>query len=329
MLALILLIVLGVLPGPAHGLQSMQNQSPIVGPLLTASVTGIATFIRFALPLKTKDPWRNYNHELQQELYPIQGALANDIISPTLAGDQILATTQEFLLSKPDFVESEKPGQYTKNKPAILEKAKSVKNSLRKELRKTNDSDTRKQLQTAIRSHNRLKKEYGKREKHKTAIYQEKLFKNDFWKFSKSVVNGTFGTPSVCPAFDKTVTDQYYNNKYNVGLPLEPLNLDNLKWFPYIAPRDDPSRNYMPFSMEPIKPKDVKSVLKTRNNSSALGPDGVTYGILKQLPAIHHTLAILYSKILMSGSPPPTSWTNSSITLIYKKGDNSQPRTFE
>lgn len=64
-----------------------------------------------------------------------------------------------------------------------------------------------------------------------------------------------------------------------------------------------------------------------KSNSSSPGPDGISYAIIKKLPCLHHILATLYNKVLVSAATPST-WTSSKITLIYKKGHDSDPQNF-
>ena len=79
--------------------------------------------------------------------------------------------------------------------------------------------------------------------------------------------------------------------------------------------------------MSAITPKDIRNIVKHKSNSSSPGPDGITYGFLKKLPCLHHCLATLYNKILWDGVPP-TTWAQSRVSLIYKKGDTLDPTNF-
>jgi hypothetical protein len=68
-------------------------------------------------------------------------------------------------------------------------------------------------------------------------------------------------------------------------------------------------------------------VLAKRNKKSAPGPDGISYSILHKLDGCHHTLATLFNKVLVMGSPAP-SWGESVVKLIHKKCDTSDPTNF-
>ena len=72
----------------------------------------------------------------------------------------------------------------------------------------------------------------------------------------------------------------------------------------------------------------MKSVISKKKSTSAPGPDALTCGILKHLPAAHHFMATLYSKLLLNNPKPPTLWQTSKIALIYKRNEQSNPRNF-
>jgi hypothetical protein len=105
------------------------------------------------------------------------------------------------------------------------------------------------------------------------------------------VCTGQFGNDQVNPLFDVSVANDYYQEKYSIT---QPLITKSLNWFPQIPTR---------------------------------GHGGISYAILKKLPCIHHILATLYNKLLIHPVPPST-WTSSKITLIYKKGEASQAQNF-
>ena len=122
------------------------------------------------------------------------------------------------------------------------------------------------------------------------------------------------------PTFDKYKADTFFQKTYNITHSIDPARLN---WFPYI----DITNLNTPFNMSPIKPKDIKSVLKKKSSNSSPGMDGITYGILKKLPATNHFLATPFNKVLESGSPPQV-WCHSRITLLHKKGSTDEPTNF-
>ena len=104
------------------------------------------------------------------------------------------------------------------------------------------------------------------------------------WKFYKKVINGSLNTP-----------------EQQVGFPNIPV---------------DPTsgQNYTPFYTDPIRPKDIREVLKSNLNSSP-GPDGISYNRLFKFDCLHHILATLYNKILTSGHP---SWSESTKKALLE-----------
>ncbi len=110
--------------------------------------------------------------------------------------------------------------------------------------------------------------------------------------------------------------------KYGVA---NPVVIENLNWFPYLPLGNDAA--YTEFNLNPIRPRDILTILKHKNATSAPGPDGLMYGVLRKLPSTHHLLATLFSKLLVSGDPP-LSWSRSNVTLIHKSGDTDKPENF-
>ena len=282
-------------------------------------ISGTISILKFALPVKNKDQWSEYNSELSQILKPLHSAIANDIVTPEVGGDQLTHDIQNFLLTKPEFNDNKK-SSYVTHTSKVLEAATSIKNKLRKQAKQSKTPEDRKKFHQAIRAHNYIVKQEKLKDKHKTVQYQESLYHKDFWSFSKSVCTGHFGQDQVYPGFDVTAANNYYPNKYSSTVPLA---TENLHWFPYLSSRGHQTS----FNLSPILPRDIRNIIQNKSNSSSPGPDGITYGLLKKLPCIHHILATLYNKILITGVPP-TSWTCSKITLIYKKGDNAEPCNF-
>ena len=104
-------------------------QSTLIDPLLALS--GIGSVLKFVLPDRTKDQWSEYNKELHTLIQPVHSAMANNTIDPRSGGNDIILTTQKFLMNKPEFYQPIKDNKQFINKGSrTLQKAKSVKNSL-------------------------------------------------------------------------------------------------------------------------------------------------------------------------------------------------------
>ena len=82
-------------------------------------------------------------------------------------------------------------------------------------------------------------------------------------------------------------------------LPHFLLDTSKLSWTPPVSPVSSP------FDLSPVTPSAVKKILNL-GKMTAPGPDSIYYGNLKHLPCTHHFLSTLYSKILLSGIPPPS-----------------------
>ena len=141
----------------------------------------------------------------------------------------------------------------------------------------------------------------------------------NFYKFAKHCTNGTIDQKPLGPTFSENDANTYFPSKYSNA---NPVNLDNLNWFPYLPV---PASN--PFNLEPVRPKDIKAILQTKKPTSAPEPDGIMYGILRKLPATHHILATVFTK-LMKDDDPPVSWSCSTVSMIHKAGDTSDPQYF-
>ena len=118
---------------------------------------------------------------------------------------------------------------------------------------------------------------------------------------------------AVVPTFTELDANTYFPSKYG---SLDPVDLQALAWFPYL-PIHFHNFSVQPFNLDPVCPKDIKGILSNKNGTSAPSHDGIMYGILCKLPATHHVLATIFTKLMNTGDPPQ-SWSNSSVTLILK-----------
>jgi len=305
-----------VLCASLHTNTSTMPRAPVT---TQSGLTSFLSVLKFIAPCWIdNNSWTHHNQALSDKLAPLHAALANDITPPDLAGDILIEETINYLKSNPDFAASNKQSKSYISNSKSLEKAKSLKNKLRKAAKQSKDPNDQKAFYKALRTYNVLNRNRQKSDKLKCSKHQESLFQDNFWNFSKSVCNGTFGKEQTVPNFDQSIANQYYPGKYSVP---QPLNNQALHWYPEITA---PQHN---FDLNPILPKHVRQIIKDKSNSSSPGPDGISYGILKKLPCLHHILATLYNKVLKTGIPP-SMWAKSKITLIYKKGAATDPSNF-
>ena len=81
------------------------------------------------------------------------------------------------------------------------------------------------------------------------------------------------------------------------------------------------------FNNDPIRPRDIRKVLRKTSRKSTPGPDGIPYNLLKHLPCIHHLLATIFTRLTETSQVPPC-WQQASIILIHKKGDTEDPANY-
>ena len=203
-------------------------------------------------------------------------------------------------MNKPEFYQQiEYNKQFINKGSKTLQKAKSVKNSLRTQAKKSSDPKVKhtnyiRQSELIISWKNPKKNRINSNKLYTKNNVLETIF---FFKFSKSVCNGSFGAPMKGINFSKDKVDQFFVPK-NVTVP-EHLVDTSINWLPFIPDE----QKQVPYNMSVIKPQDVKQILSPRSNTSSPGPDGISYVIMKRLPCLHHVLATLYTKILQSGCP--------------------------
>ena len=168
---------------------------------------------------------------------------------------------------------------------------------------------------SAVRAHNKAKKAMDHHNNQRSMKKQEKAFKRNPWKFSKSVCEDKPDTPL---SFSLTTCHKYFESIYSKskvtynGLP---DRVHNVMPVPDITEK---------FDMFPVTTRLIKHTLKKFSFNSSPGPDKITYLHLRNLPSTHYFLATLFSKILGNPHEVPRSWFQAEIILI-PKGDPSQP----
>jgi hypothetical protein len=98
---------------------------------------------------------------------------------------------------------------------------------------------------------------------------------------------------------------------------------------PWLIKRDaatpDATRMYRKFMTNTVN---IARTLRTKNNLSALGPDGIGYLFLKlgNAPMIKF-IRELFKRCVKEGDVPDT-WKQSKTVFLYKKGDSSAPNNW-
>ena len=290
----------------------------------------LGTLTRFFIPSLKKDQWSQLDEELRGLLQPFHhhlGLLTNpeDVAH---VGDQIINVIHTFLSGRDIFYEkpsSPHSDNYISHESRSLTEVKKVKNHLRrKAFRKTATEEDRQEWRAAVKAVSHLKRRERQTSEAKTVKHQEDLYRKDFYAFSKQAVQGQLqGHQQGQVGFSKQEADIFYPSTYSV--PGE-LSLSSLAWFPPIK-ADPTSDSFVNYDQSPVTPTLVKKVLHGTNQKSSPGPDGIRYGILAKLPTCHHILATLYTLVMKFGIPPP-SWSESTITIIHKKGNTGDPTNF-
>ena len=214
--------------------------------------------------------------------------------------------------------------KFISHKNSTIAQLEIIKKKLRAEAFGEHGSEEkRKEFYECIQAISELKKREKKKQEEKTTVFHQKQFHKNRYKYSKDIVNGTFGKENSPPSYDKATADHFYSSTYSV--PRE-IDFTQLTWFPHL-PTSPESPEFTPFNTAPFRPRDIKSILSKSNKLSAPGPCGITYRTLLKLETTHHILATYFNKVFMSGAHPP-SWGESVVKLIRKKGVTSDPSNF-
>ena len=276
-----------------------------------------------------KDEWTKLNETLKDKLKPINFHIsrAEDPEDISRLGDQANILIRKFLLEHPDIFEAKefsKKTKHIKHTSKTIAEAKLLKKELKKKAEAPNATlEDRMNFRLALRAISDLKRADERKEQIKTSKHQEGLYFKNKWEFSKKATKGDLDSVPEVPTFSKTVADKFYPQTYSQE---KIVDIASLSWFPNL-PTFPEKEDFKPFSKEPIRPRDIKSTLMKCNKNSSPGPDGIPYSILLKFPCIHHTLATLFNKVLVHGSPP-RSWSESVIKLIHKSGSTDDPTNF-
>ena len=170
-----------------------------------------------------------------------------------------------------------------------------------------------------MRAHNRAKRASDDLSQQRSSRKQEKAFKRNPWKFSKSVCDAQ-NAPS--PTFSMAKFLDYFQSAYSGDM----ATYDGLPaWINDVMPVPSISSD---FDMSAISPRIIKRTLQKCSPDSSPGPDRISYLHLRNLPCVHHFLATLFSKFLFECQEAPCSWYQAKIILTLKGGDPSMPGKF-
>ena len=292
----------------------------------------LLSFVKFFGPSNEKSEWTRLSQALKVRLAPLHQYIGR--ASPDFPeyietlGDRLSQEIRDFLVEHSEFFADEastsSSNKFLSHKNHTITQLEVIKKKLRSEAFGPEGSEEkRKEFYQCIQAISELKKREKIKQDAKTTAFHEKQFNKNRYKYSKDIVNDTFGKPSAPPSYDKATADNYYTSTYSV--PKE-VDFSQLHWFPHL-PTSPEAPNFTPFNTTPFKPRDIRNILSKANQKSAPGPCGITYSTLSKLEATHHILATYFNKVFMSGAHPP-SWGESVVKLIHKKGATSVPSNF-
>ena len=289
----------------------------------------LVTLLKYCAPSINSEDLSVLDSSLKRKLSPLHHHISRCTDPADLAtlGDQLPILLTEFLEENRELFADEKK-QHSKGFISHPNKTLTELQHLKKVLRKkafsrAGTDEDRKKFHSCLKAISELRKGEKRRLLLKTTTHQEKMFHKNRWDFSKQAVKGSLLQEKLKPTFDLGFANTYYPEKYSTP---GNIDLNSLNWFPFVSVTHE-SPNFEPFNCEPLRPKDVKNILKNANLKSSPGPDGIQYEILFKFNCLHHILATLYNKVNVMGSPPP-SWSHSVVKLLHKKGSTNDPGNF-
>lgn len=121
------------------------------------------------------------------------------------------------------------------------------------------------------------------------------------------------------PTFTTEMAQEYYPSIFG----------DTDRGYCYEKPAFLPSVSEANFSISPVPPSfaDFTTVLRSRRNSAAPGPNGIPNAIWKRCKCLQEILYSIIRRIWKSGKIPP-SWQCATIRLFHKKGATDDPANF-
>ena len=173
-----------------------------------------------------------------------------------------------------------------------------------------------------VQAHNKALKLSQCQSKSRDRCYQEDRFRSNPFEFARRIC----GRPSdeVKPTFSPDQCLDFFQKEYSRN-NCKYQDLPN--WVREFYSKHVIKNSLIEFSMAVITPQLVKRALRKCSSNSRPGANGLTYKHLKHLPSVHHVLATLYTKILLTKPVCPNSWCVGKIILIHKAGSNSNPKT--
>lgn len=230
------------------------------------------------------EEWSTINDVLSSILAPLHAELANDVAPPREAAVEF-ATLAEAHLEHHGAIKRREPAtsshQHHRDRAVIrlTKRLARLKNSSRKQF-----PSERNQFLNAVRVHNKALKAARQQQQQKSGMKQEKCFRNNPWKYAKSVCSKS---EKFSPTFSQATCFQYFQR---VSSDMEVSYKILPDWVYRVSSPPDETEEYSPFDLTAVTPGQVKRILQCSTSSSP-GSDGITYFHLRKLPCTHHFLA--------------------------------------
>ena len=293
----------------------------------------LLSFVKFTGPTDAgKSDWEQLNKALKPRLAPLHYEISqcdpNNTEQVEQLGDSLSLVIREFFVEHEDFFLDEAakvPGKkYISHNDQTIAQLEEKKKKLRREaFGKDGSEEKRKEFYQCIQAISELKQREKRKQDLKSTAHHEKQFHKNRYRYSKQIVNDTFGKSDVQPSYDIQTANQFYTSTYSQH---KVIDHSQLNWFPQLPTSPD-NNDFTHFNTESFRPRDIRRILANSNKKSAPGPDGISYMTLFKLESTHHILATFFNKVLTSGAHPP-SWGESVVKLSHKKGDSKDPTNF-
>ena len=229
------------------------------------------------------------NEEFVSMLSPLHCELSNNIVSPSVAVEEFVSLLNPHLEHYSVNNHSLDPSLSLSNhrECSIVHPTKTLA-KFKNQSRQTFSTSPGESL-SAVRAHNKAKKAMDHHNSQRSMRKQEKAFKRNPWKFSKSVCEDK---PDTLPSFSLTTCHKYFESIYSKskitynGLP---------DWVHNVMPVPDITEE---FDMSPVTPRLIKHTLQKCSANSSPGPDKITYIHLRNLPSTHYFYQLCLLKFL-------------------------------
>ena len=194
----------------------------------TAAATtflSLLSFIKFTGPDNVeKKEWKRHDQVLKVRLAQLHNDIAHapvdNVAYIEALGDTLTSEICQLFLENIEFFESDysssSSNKFIAHKNSTISQLEDQKKKLRAAAFGPNGSEEkRKEFYQCLQAIGELKKREKKKQEAKTTLYHEKQFFRNRYKYSKEIVNGTFGQENEELSCDKATADHFYSATYS------------------------------------------------------------------------------------------------------------------